>query len=240
MKNAQQKTAVVTGGNKGIGLETCRQLAKQGYVVFLGARDPHKGEAAAKSLAKEGLDVRPLPLDVDSDESVIQAAALVKKFTDKVHALVNCAGVFPDKRGPESSPFEPANFPIIRAAIETNTIGALRTLHAFLPLLEKSSEGCIVNVSSGMGQLSDMNGGSVGYRLSKVSLNAITRIAHAEVGAKGILVNSVCPGWVKTDMGGPGAEREVSEGASGVVWAATLPKGGPSGGFFRDGKPIPW
>ena len=240
MTNAKGKVAVVTGGNKGIGLETCRQLAKQGYTVFLGARDPRKGEASAKTLASEGLDVRPLALDVDSDDGVAKAADAVSKAVGSVHALVNCAGVFLDGATNTSSTLGTANLEQVRATLETNTYGPLRTLRAFGPLLEKSGEGRVVNVSSGMGQLSDMGGGSIAYRLSKVSLNALTRIAHAEIGAKGVLVNSVCPGWVKTDMGGTNAERDVSQGASGVVWAATLPKGGPSGGFFRDGKPIAW
>ena len=124
--------------------------------------------------------------------------------------------------------------------MNVNAYGPLRTIQAFAPLLQKSGEGRIVNVSSGMGQLSDMDGGSVGYRLSKVSLNALTRIAHSEFAQSGLLVNSVCPGWVRTEMGGPGATKSVAEGADTIVWAATLPKGGPSGGFFRDRKPIPW
>jgi NAD(P)-dependent dehydrogenase (short-subunit alcohol dehydrogenase family) len=233
-----RKVAVVTGGNKGLGLETCRQLATRGYRVFLCARDAGKGTEAAAALAAKGLSVEPVVLDVTSDDSVAKAAATIAKSAGRVDALVNCAGIFLDWGG-ESS-LQAANFEKIRASLETNTYGALRTLKAFATLMEKAAEPRVVNVSSGMGQLSEMNGGSVGYRLSKTALNALTRIAHDEWHARGACVNSVCPGWVKTDMGGASATRNVDEGAAGIVWAATLPKGGPSGGFFRDGKAIAW
>ena len=237
MKRTNQKIAVVTGANRGLGLETVRQLVQKGYTVFLGSRDARRGEDAAQAFLAEGFEVIPLVIDVSTDASVEKAAADVEKKTEKVHALVNAAGVFLDT---DTTSFLKADFEKIRTTLETNTYGPLRTMRAFLPLLLKSGEGRIVNVSSGMGQLSDMNSGSVGYRLSKTSLNALTRIVSEEFRSKGLLVNSVCPGWVRTDMGGANAERDVKEGASGIVWAATLPQGGPSGGFFRDGKPIPW
>lgn len=237
MKQTNPKIAVVTGANKGLGLETVGQLVQKGYKVFLSSRDARRGEEAARAFSAEGFEVIPLVLDVSNDASVEKAAAEVEKVTGKVHALVNCAGVFLDT---DTASFLNADLETIRATLETNTYGPMRTMRAFLPLLLKSGEGRIVNVSSGMGQLSDMNGGSVGYRLSKTSLNALTRIVSDEFRSKGLLVNSVCPGWVRTDMGGTNAERDVKEGASGIVWAATLPHGGPSGGFFRDGKPIVW
>ena len=142
----------------------------------------------------------------------------------------------PNEPGP-ASVFN-ADIDTIRQAMETNTYGALRLAQALIPLME--GQGTVVNVSSGMGQLSDMNGCCPAYRLSKTALNAVTRILADELKDSGIKINSVCPGWVRTDMGGDNADRPVAEGAAGIVWAACLPEDGPSGGFFRDGQPIPW
>ena len=151
--------------------------------------------------------------------------------------LVNNAGILPDPRGSRLADTSPVT---VRAAFETNALAPLVLIQALLPLMQKRQYGRIVNVSSGMGQLSEMSTGSVGYRISKTALNAVTRIAAAEAGGGDILVNSLCPGWVKTDMGGPGASRTVMQGADTAVWLATLSAGGPSGGFFRDRQPIPW
>ena len=233
--------AVVTGGNRGLGLETCRQLAGKGIRVILTARNAQQAESAAQTLRAQGFDVLWQRLDVTDAESVQSLADFIRNAFGRLDILVNNAGVFSD-------PFDPADPPrssifntdidTIRAAMETNSYGAVRLAQALIPLMD--GRGSVVNISSGMGQLSDMNGCCPGYRLSKTALNAVTRILADELNDTRIKVNSVCPGWVKTDMGGPNAERSLEQGASGIVWAACLPDDGPSGGFFRDGAPIPW
>jgi len=233
--------AVVTGANRGLGLETCRQLARRGSSVVLTCRAQDRGEAAAAQLRAEDLDVRFQLLDVTDAAAVDALSAFLQTEFGRLDILVNNAGVFSDPYDPaDPAPASIFNTDLdtIRRALETNTFGALRVAQALIPLMD--GRGTVVNVSSGMGQLSDMNGCCPGYRLSKTALNAVTRILADELKHTGIRVNSVCPGWVKTDMGGAGAERSVQEGAAGIVWAACLPDDGPSGGFFRDGKPIPW
>lgn len=231
--------AVVTGANRGLGLETCRQLAGRGYRVVLAARREAEGRAAAEGLAAQGLDVRFHPLDVTDPASVGRLRDDLKADFGRIDCLVNNAGIFPD-RDPdrEGSSIFDTDLDTVRRGLETNALGPLQLCQALIPLMD--GRGRVVNVSSGMGQLSEMNGCCPGYRLSKTALNAVTRILADELQAAGVKVNSVCPGWVKTDMGGPGAELPVEEGAQGIVWAATLPDDGPSGGFFRHGKPIPW
>ncbi len=231
--------AVVTGAYRGLGLETARRLAELGHRVVLTARREAEGYAAAEQLAAGGADVRFARLDVTAAESVRELRALLERDYGRIDALVNNAGIFPDPApgSPVSSAFE-ADLDTIRTAFETNTLAALRLCQQLIPLMD--GHGRVVNVSSGMGQLSDMNGRCPGYRLSKTALNAVTRIFADELQGTDIKVNSVCPGWVRTDMGGPNATLAVEEGARGIVWAATLPADGPSGGFFRHGEPIPW
>jgi NAD(P)-dependent dehydrogenase (short-subunit alcohol dehydrogenase family) len=224
MSDATQ-TALVTGANRGLGLETARQLGRLGYRVILGGRDLAKAELAAEALRGESLDVVAFELDVASDASAARLAEL-----GPIDALVNNAGIMAS--GTETD--------TLREAFETNTLGAYRTIQALSPDMRKRGYGRIVNVSSGMGQLSDMGTGSPAYRVSKTALNAVTRIFAGELAGTGVLVNSVCPGWVKTDMGGPGARLEPEEGVETIVWAATLPDDGPTGGFFRNKQPIPW
>lgn len=231
--------AVVTGAYRGLGLETCRQLAQQGYRVILTARREPEGRRAAEDLAGQGLAVLFQPLDIRDPESVGALVAFVREGFGRLDVLVNNAGIFPDPEpgSPGSSIFE-ADLERVRLGFESNTLGALRLCQALIPLMD--GRGRVVNVSSGMGQLSDMNGCCPGYRLSKTALNAVTRIFADELAGTGVKVNSVCPGWVRTDMGGMEAPLGVDEGARGIVWAATLPEDGPSGGFFRHGEPIPW
>jgi NAD(P)-dependent dehydrogenase (short-subunit alcohol dehydrogenase family) len=223
-----RRVALVTGANRGIGLEVCRQLAERDYAVVLGARDLAKGEGAAGELSGE---VRAIQLDVGDPESVRAAAAGL----DRLDALVNNAAILYDtwQRGID------ADLDQVRDAFETNVIGAWRVTQAVLPLLRRSPSARIVNVSSGAGALHDMGAGTPAYRTSKAALNALTRILAAELRSARILVNAICPGWVATDMGGAGG-RPVAEGAAGIVWAATLPDDGPTGGFFRDERPIDW
>ncbi len=234
-----EPVAVVTGAYRGLGLETCRQLAARGYCVVLTARREAEGQMAAGKLAGEGLNVRFRPLHVTEESSVLALRDFLSQKFGRIDVLVNNAGIFPDPHPgtPGSSIFD-ADLGDLRSAFETNTLAALRLCQCLIPLMQ--GQGRVVNVSSGMGQLSDMNGFAPAYRLSKTAMNAMTRIFADELKGSGIKINSVCPGWVRTEMGGANATRSLEEGATGIVWAATLPKDGPSGGFFRDGQHIPW
>jgi NAD(P)-dependent dehydrogenase (short-subunit alcohol dehydrogenase family) len=230
-----KRVALVTGANRGIGFEVCRQLAQHGYTVVLGSRDRERGEVAAARLRGEGLDVGACQLDVADVASVEAAIARIRREHGRLYAVVNNAAILYDtwQRGVD------ADLDEVREAFETNVLGAWRLVQATLPLLRESRAGRIVNVSSGAGALTDMGGGTPAYRTSKAALNALTRVLAAELRAHGILVNAICPGWVATDMGGAGG-RPVSDGAAGIVWAVELPDDGPTSGFFRDGRPIAW
>jgi len=237
----QPPLAVITGASRGLGFETCRQLGRRGYRVLLTARDHARGKAAADTLRSEGLEVDFHPLDVTEAESVRAFADHLDREYGRLDVLVNNAGVFLDPMPPDdadaSSVFR-ADIATVRYSMETNAYGPLRLCQALIPLMR--GRGRVVNVSSGMGQLTEMNGCCPGYRFSKAALNVLTRILADELRDTRIKVNSVCPGWVRTEMGGPGANRSVEEGADTIVWLATLPDDGPSGGFFRDRRPIPW
>jgi NAD(P)-dependent dehydrogenase (short-subunit alcohol dehydrogenase family) len=218
--------ALVTGASRGIGAEIARQLASDhGFVVFAGARDPDDVE--------EGDGIVPIELDVTDQADVDAAQEQIGSDPGHLDALINNAGVYGDPVGVVDYDLDRAH-----EVFEVNTIGPWRLCQAFVPLLRRSSQPRIVNVSSGAGQLSDMNGGRAAYRLSKAALNALTRTLASD--ERGIKVNSMCPGWVRTDMGGSAASRSVEEGADTAVWLATLPDDGPTGGFFRDRKPIAW
>lgn len=234
---ALRRVAVVTGANRGIGFEICRQLAQQGIHTVLTSRDAAKGEAAWRTLRDRGLPVTCQLLDVTNAQQIETLAAAVGKQFGRIDILINNAGIMLDPRG---SRLLDSRLQTYRDTFETNVLGALALTQALLPLMQKRNYGRIVNLSSGQGQLSEMGGGTPAYRVSKTALNALTRIVAAETRATNILVNSMCPGWVKTDMGGPNAPRTAEQGADTAVWLATLPDGGPTGGFFRDRKPIPW
>jgi NAD(P)-dependent dehydrogenase (short-subunit alcohol dehydrogenase family) len=224
----QQRTALVTGGNRGIGLEVCRQLAARGYRVLLAARDVTKGEAAARGM---GSGVEVVQLDVADPEGPARLA------TDggAVDVLVNNAAIHYDTG---QSALD-ADWQIVREAFETNLFGAWRTAQAFAPGMKRRRWGRIVNVSSEVGSLASMGAGTPAYATSKAALNAFTRVLAGELRGTGVLVNAVCPGWVATDMGGRGG-RPVRDGAASVLWAIELPDNGPTGGFFRDGRPLAW
>lgn len=234
-----KKSAVVTGSNRGIGLETCRQLGLRGFYVILTARKAKAGEKAAAELKSEGVDVEFRQLDVTDPESIDACARSLKTDLGRLDVLVNNAGIMLDSSKTGASIFH-ADAGLVRNTFETNALGPLMVTKALVPLMRKNSYGRIVNVSSGMGQLSEMDGGYPGYRISKTALNAVTVILSKELEGTNIKVNSVCPGWVRTDMGGDKAPRSPAEGADTVVWLATLPDDGPSGQFFRDRKPISW
>lgn len=231
------RVAVVTGGNRGIGLEICRQLAHAGLRVVLTARSPEKGRAAAESVSKEGVAMDFFPLDVSNAAGIHQFGIFMEKEYGRCDVLVNNAGIFPDSG--KISALD-TDVQILRAAMETNVYGPFMLCQRLVPLMRKNGYGRIVNLSSGMGQLSEMNGGCPGYRISKTGLNAVTRILADELRNDNILINSMCPGWVKTEMGGPDAPRTVEEGADTALWLATLPDDGPRGGFFRNRTPMAW
>jgi NAD(P)-dependent dehydrogenase (short-subunit alcohol dehydrogenase family) len=235
-RRAGARIALVTGGNRGIGFEVCRQLAQREFTVLLTARDGVKAEMAAKELSNSGT-VQHLLLDVADEQSIKNVAAEVAARHGHLDVLINNAGINYDTW--ETVANADINGTVIET-ITTNLLGPWRICQAFLPLLRKSQAARIVNVSSESGSLANMGAGPPAYQVTKAALNALTRILAGELRGARILVNAVCPGWVATDMGGAGAPRSVSEGASGIVWAATLPDGGPSGGFFRDRKPLPW
>jgi len=227
------KTAVVTGANRGIGFEASRELARRGFHVVLTARNLAAGAGALKRLQADGLSVEPRKLDVTSAEDAQALARHLRETRGRVDVLVNNAGILPDNDGALD-----VSAVTLMEILNTNTLGAVRMIQALAPLMPKG--GRIVNVSSGLGALGEMGGGQLGYRMSKTALNAVTRVFAAELAARGIAVNSVCPGWVKTDMGGAGATRSVEQGAETVVWLAADAAARESGGFFRDKHPISW
>lgn len=234
---SQQRVALVSGSNRGIGREIARQLAERGHHVIVTARDPAAANSTAEELSDGGrLDLQAEPLDVADPGSVERLRNRIEEEPGRLDSLINNAGVM----GQVATNVSQAPLDDAHQTMETNLFGAWRLVQAALPLLRRSEHGRIVNVSSGAGQLSDMNGGYPGYRISKTALNALTRILSKEEGGNGILVNSMCPGWVRTDMGGSAAPRSVAEGADTAVWLATLPDDGPQGGFFRNREPIPW
>jgi len=238
-----QRVAVVTGANRGIGFEICRQLAQKGLLVVLTSRDQEKGLEACKKLAKEEYNVRYCQLDITHAAHINRLWSFLHKEFGRCDCLINNAGIFLDRPGPDNNR-TPGVFDVsaetLRQTMETNVYGPLLLCQAVIPLMKKNHYGRIVNLSSGLGQLSEMNGGYPAYRISKTAINALTRIVADEVKNQNILINSVCPGWVKTGMGGPNATRSIPEGADTAVWLAILPDNGPRGKFFRDRKEIPW
>lgn len=231
----EKRIAAVTGGNKGIGFEICLQLAKNNVHVILTSRDEQKGKNALDELKSHGFDVSYYQLDVTDEKSVENFANYVEDKFGRLDILVNNAGVFLDQNGIENS-----NIELIKKTMDTNFYGALFMTKFFLPLMKKNNYGRVINISSGMGQLADMGGGSLAYRVSKTSLNALTLITSKEIKEYNIQVNSICPGWVKTDMGGTSAPRTLEQGADSAVWLALMSDNGPNGKFFRDRKEIPW
>ncbi|MFD9127239.1 SDR family oxidoreductase [Kitasatospora sp. NPDC059571] len=224
--------ALVTGAARGIGRETARQLAARGHTVLVCARRTEDAVRAAGAMPGTALPHR---LDITDRDGVQRLARTVEAEFGRLDVLVNNAAVNYDTGARAAD----ADLDEVRRTLETNLFGAWLTAEAFLPLLRRSRHPRLVNVSSEAGSLAGMGGGTPAYGISKAALNALTRKLADELRPDGVLVNAVCPGWVATDMGGPGG-RPVADGAAGVVWAATLPDSGPTGGFFRDGRPLPW
>jgi NAD(P)-dependent dehydrogenase (short-subunit alcohol dehydrogenase family) len=240
-----KKIALITGANKGIGLETARQLSKQGITVLAGARDEAKANQAADELRKEGLDAHGIVIDVNDEESLQKAAERIERDYGRLDILVNNAGVFLDDR--EKKPSEQP-LDLWRKTFETNLFGLVATTQALLPLLRKSAAGRIVNLSSILGSITlhatpgspVYDSKTPAYDVSKSAVNAYTVHLAWELKDTPIKVNAAHPGWVKTEMGGEGATMEIEDGAKTSVALATLGPEGPSGAFLHMGETLPW
>ncbi len=230
------RIGVVTGGNRGIGLEICRQLVALGIKVILTARSTPAGEAAAAELQTQGFDISFHQLDVTEPDSIAQLTHYLGREGGQLDILVNNAGIYLDR---DISPLE-VELAMLRSTMETNVYGPLRLCQSLIPIMRRNRYGRIVNISSQMASLTEMGRRALAYRTSKAALNAVTRILANEVHSDNILVNSVDPGWVRSDMGGQAASRSLAEGADTATWLATLPDDGPTGGYFRDRRPRPW
>jgi NAD(P)-dependent dehydrogenase (short-subunit alcohol dehydrogenase family) len=232
---SERPVAVVTGASRGIGLEVCRQLAALGYAVVLGSRDLRRAELAAKELDAAGERVTGAHLEVDNSVNVEQFARWVRERYGRVDVIVNNASTAPDLWGIAGN----TDLSPVAEALDVNLFGAWRVIQALLPLLRSSQRPRIVNVSSESGAIALMSGGRPAFSVSKAALNALTRTLAGELYRDGILVNAVCPGPVSAD-GALGSGRSAAQGAASVVWAVTLPSGGPTGTFTRDGRELPW
>jgi NAD(P)-dependent dehydrogenase (short-subunit alcohol dehydrogenase family) len=238
------KIALITGANKGLGFEISRQLGKLGITVLIAARHKKRGLAAVENLKAANIDAHLLIVDVAHDPSIERAAEYIEQEYGRLDILVNNAGIMEDQS------FTPSTTPhdILRDVFDTNFFGAINVAQAMLPLLKKSEAGRIVNISSSLGSLTLQSDPAspladfkiLGYNSSKAALNSFTIHLAWELRDTPIKVNSACPGWVKTDMGGANAPGTVEEGADTPVWLATLPADGPTGGFFNSRKPVPW
>lgn len=236
-----QRIAVVTGANRGIGLAVVRALAGQEFTVILCARDAARGAEALRALEADGLPVVLRKLDVTRGEDAQALARWIKEQFDRVDVLVNNAGILLEshrKNAPHSADPLSVTMPTLLEHFNVNTLGAVRLIQALAPLMPAG--GRIVNMSSGLGQLSDMGGSRLGYRLSKTALNAATRVFAHELAARGIKVYALCPGWVRTDLGGESAPRSPQQGADTAVWLATANPAPETGLFYRDRKVIDW
>jgi NAD(P)-dependent dehydrogenase (short-subunit alcohol dehydrogenase family) len=230
------RVVVVTGANRGIGREVVRRCALRGDTVLLGSRDPAAGERAARELAPHVRGrIRAVRLDVTDATGLAGLAADVEATEGRVDVLVNNAAIHYDTWQTATT----ADLGVVREAIETNVLGAWQTTLAFLPLLRRSAHPRVVMVSSEAGSLASIGAGTPAYSVSKAALNALTLTLAADLRRARVLVNAVCPGWVATDMGGPGG-RPVADGAESVLHAVDLPDDGPTGTFTRDGRPVPW
>jgi NAD(P)-dependent dehydrogenase (short-subunit alcohol dehydrogenase family) len=234
--DATKRTAVVTGANRGIGLEICRGLADLGHRVILSSRNEAAGLKAVAKLQNGNREILYHQLDVTDQESILRLRDFVVSRFGAADILVNNAAILPDQFG-RILEVMPGRF---FTALETNTLGPLMLCQAFIPIMRAHHYGRVINVSSGAGQIENMVDDMPAYRLSKIALNGLTLMLAKSLMGTNVLVNAACPGWVRSDMGGPNADRSLEEGAEGILWLATLPDGGPSGGFFRDRNPIPW
>jgi NAD(P)-dependent dehydrogenase (short-subunit alcohol dehydrogenase family) len=257
----KERITIVTGADRSIGFEVCRRLGEMGYRVVLTSPTPAKGEPAAKKLKRGGVDVVYHVLDLISERQINNLRKFVAAEFGRVDVLINNAGVLLDEGRSKlegiiagrlrqiPKKVEPGDGPgilnvdldIFRATLEINTLGALRMCQVFVPMMKEAGYGRVVNVSSSRGQLNGMtDDGAPAYQMSKAALNAVTLMVADAARGSGVLVNSVFPGWVRADIGGPNAPRSVEKAAETIIWLATLPAAGPTGGFFMDKKPMEW
>jgi NAD(P)-dependent dehydrogenase (short-subunit alcohol dehydrogenase family) len=244
MQSSKQRVALVTGANRGIGFAIAERLAHKGLKVILCARDEKKGLEAQKLLVTKGMDVHFTLLDVADATSILATVGRVSDTFGRLDVLVNNAGIAIDS---ESGILE-LPLGLLKNTLETNAFGPLLLSQGCVPIMDRNHYGRIVNISSTLGSLTDIVNPesnyaelqSPAYRLSKTILNGITALLARELRNRNILVNAVCPGWVRTDMGGPHAPLSPEQAAETPVWLATLPDNGPTGGFFREHQPIPW
>lgn len=229
-----KKIAIVTGANRGLGLGLSQALGQRGFKVIMAMRNPDKAQKTVNDLKMKNLDVVALKLDVSQEKSIQDFCEQIRKEYGFVDVLINNAGVLIDSEDGGNSSIFKTKASTLQKTFAVNTLGPFLLTQKIFPLMKQEGYGRIVNVSSGMGQLSQPQSAYASYRISKCGLNMITNIFSSEVQDSDICVNSVSPGWVKTDMGGPNADRTVEQGIKGILWAATLPKGGPNGKFFRD------
>lgn len=231
---SQLPIAVVTGASRGIGFEICRQLAALGYAVVLGSRDLRQAQLAAKELDASGERISAAHIEVDNSVNVARLADLIRGRYGRLDAIVNNAAVPADRWAIAGT----TDLSPVAEALDVNLFGAWRVTQALLPLLRSSPRPRVVNVSSEAGSIALMSGGRPAYSVSKAALNALTRMLAGELYRDGILVNAVCPGWAASD--GRGGGRSAAQAAASVIWAVTLPNGGPTGTFTRDGRELPW
>ena len=244
MTKSEMRVALVTGANKGIGFEIARQLGEKGLRVILGARNEARGNEAVTELNDDGLDTHFLHVDMAEPESIRGAIKQIHQMYGRLDVLVNNAGVNLDGGATGLE----VDVDTVHSTLQTNTLGALVACQAAVTMMKEHGYGRIVNVSSSLGSLQEMAGltspmtamRAPAYRISKAALNAVTLLVAAELLEENILVNACCPGWVRTDMGGDAAPLTPQQGADTPVWLATLPDGGPTGGFFLHRKPRPW
>jgi len=244
MKDSKKRVALVTGAAKGIGFEIAKKLAARNITVLIGIRNQERGVKAQEQLRRNALDAHFILLDVTEAMSIQASVGRIKDEFRRLDILVNNAGIMIDSE----TGIAELDKTIFQNTLETNAFGPLLLTQACLPLMKSNSYGRIVNMSSILGSLTDIASPdsphaevqAPAYRLSKTLLNGITVLLAAQMRGTNILINSVCPGWVRTDMGGDQAPLSAEQGADTPVWLATLPDGGPSGGFFRERQPIPW
>lgn len=235
---SKKRIVLITGANRGLGKATAEEMAKAGDRVILVARKKDSLKEIITNLMKQDLDVAAEELDVSQTSKIPAFCHDILKNYGRVDVLINNAGIFIDDGDDKGASIMKTRPDTIIKTFTVNTVAPFLLSQGFLPSMKENGYGRIVNVSSGMGQLSEMNGSYASYRISKTAVNAVTKVFAAEAAGSDILVNSVCPGWVRTDMGGAGATRSLKEGISGIIWAADLKAGGPTGGFFRDGKKL--
>lgn len=236
----KKPVALVSGGNRGMGLTTCKALSEHGFDVLLGSRDFSLGEQAASELASQGCSVLAVKLDVTSQADVDELVAFLHGRYGRLDVLVNNAGILIDAELGQAASILETSAEVLATSFEVNAIGPVRLTNAVLPFMSQAGSGRIINISSGMGQLHDMGGEYAGYRVSKTALNAVTKIFAAELEGSGIAVNAVCPGWVATDMGGANADRTPEQGIDTAIWLATEADITLSGGYYRDRELLDW